>query len=404
MALKASPTVQKMIREAGLQWSDLSASGPKGTVTAEDVATASAVKAEAAAAAAVPITLEITPPTPYMLDGWEMPSQAVTSKGELLQYYRTMYTMRRMEIAADVLYKGKFIKGFCHLYDGQEAVGMGIEAASSYKDSIVTSYRDHTYQYTRGDSVKNVLAELMGKYSGPAKGKGGSMHMYNSKNNFFGGNGIVGAQTSLGAGLAFAHKYKGDGGVAFALYGDGAANQGQLFEAINLSALQKLPCIFVCENNKYGMGTSTARGSYDTDYYARGAYIPGLQVDGMNVLAVREAVKVAMKHAQEIGPIVMEMDTYRYHGHSMSDPGITYRSREEVSGVRQARDPVQTVKNWLLDQAGCTDEEVKALELSVRREIEAAVEEAKADLPPPASELTRDIHVGKYPPPRMCNL
>ena len=247
----------------------------------------------------------------------------------------------------------------------------------------------------------------------------------------------------------------------------------QLFEAINLAALQKLPAIFVCENNKYGMGTSTARGSFDTDYYSRGQYIPGLQVsryesprepsnsysehaslaplvqlrvpsssepissepssvipsilspvplacslrglpecppclpsqvDGMNVLCVREAVKVAMKHAQEVGPIVMEMDTYRYHGHSMSDPGITYRSREEVSGVRQSRDPVQTVKNWLLNEAGCTDEEVKALELSVRKEIEIAVEGAKAELPPPASELTRDIHSGKYPAPRMCNL
>jgi pyruvate dehydrogenase E1 component alpha subunit len=402
--LKASPTVQRLIREAGVEGMELGSSGPKGTVTPADVEVAASIKAEADAVASVPINIEITPPTPYMLDGWTMPTHAVTSKAELTRYYKTMHTMRRMEIAADVLYKGRMIKGFCHLYDGQEAVGMGIEAAASYKDSIVTSYRDHTYQYTRGDSVKNVLGELMGKYCGPAKGKGGSMHMYKAENNFFGGNGIVGAQCALGPGLAFAHKYKGDGGVAFTLYGDGAANQGQLFEAINLAALQKLPCIFVCENNKYGMGTSTARSSYDQEYFSRGQYIPGLKVDGMNVLAVREAVTVAMNYAREHGPIMMEMDTYRYHGHSMSDPGITYRSREEVSGVREARDPVMKVKNWLLNEGGATVDEVKALEAAVRREIDAAVEAAKAEEPPPSTELIRDIHSGSYQPPRMCNL
>jgi len=406
MAVKASPTVQRLIREAGVEGMDLAGSGPKGTVTPTDVATAAAAKAEAHAAASVPITISLDPPTPHMLDtmGYTMPTQAVTSKAELMHYFKTMHTMRRMEIAADVLYKARMIKGFCHLYDGQEAIGMGIEAAASYKDSIVTSYRDHTYQYTRGDSVKNVLGELMGKYCGPAKGKGGSMHMYRAESNFFGGNGIVGAQCSIGPGLAFAHKYKGDGGVAFTLYGDGASNQGQLFEAVNLAALNKLPCIFVCENNKYGMGTSTARSSYDTDYYARGQYIPGLKVDGMNVLAVREAVALAMSYAREQGPIMMEMDTYRYHGHSMSDPGITYRSRDEVSGVREARDPVQKVKSWLLDLDLATADEIKAVEQGVRREIDEAVEAAKAADTTPAHELTRDIFAGHYEKPRMCNI
>jgi len=343
---------------------------------------------------------------PYELHRLESgPAQyTYATKEELIHYFTLMYRMRRMEIAADTLYKGKFVKGFCHLYDGQEACLTGIEAGATYNDSIVTSYRDHCQQLTRGDTMLNILKELLGKYNPIAKGKGGSMHMYKPDTNFFGGNGIVGAQCPIGSGLAFAHKYKADGGVAFAMYGDGAANQGQLYEALNMAALWKLPLVYVCENNQYGMGTSKGRSSANADYYTRGHYVPGIKVDGMNVLNVREATRYAKAYALEHGPIVLEMDTYRYHGHSMSDPGITYRSREEVSGVRQSRDPVQTVKIWLLGEAGCSQEEVKALEVAVRKEIDAAVEQAKAELPPPASELTRDIHVGKYPPPRMCNL
>ena len=330
MAVKASPTVQRLIRGYELEGIPMSATGPKGTISPADVEAALAIKQEVDAAALEPITIDLSPMTFHMFDEALMPSQAITNKKELVGYFSEMYALRRMEIAADVLYKSKLVKGFCHLYDGQEAINIGIEAAATMKDSIVTSYRDHTWQVTRGDSMQNVLGELMGKFCGPAKGKGGSMHMYRAHNNFFGGNGIVGAQVPLGAGLAFAHKYKGDGGCCFALYGDGAANQGQLFEACNLAALQKLPLIFVCENNQYGMGTAKGRSSADTRYYARGQYIPGIKVDGMNVLAVREAVKIAMAHATTEGPVMMEMDTYRYHGHSMSDPGITYRSRDEV--------------------------------------------------------------------------
>jgi len=368
------------------------------------VLAAAAAKAAADAEALAPVTLELRPMVGHLLEQSVLPTTAVTNKKELLEYFTKMYTMRRMEIAADVLYKGKLIKGFCHLYDGQEAVGMGIESASSFKDSIVTSYRDHTYQYTRGDKIENILGELLGKYIGPAKGKGGSMHMYRKESNFYGGNGIVGAQVPIGAGLAFAHKYKGDGGVAFSLYGDGAANQGQIFEVVNMAALWKLPCIFVCENNQYGMGTATHRGSFDTAYYARGHYIPGIQVDGMNVLAVREACKLAMQLAREQGPVMIEMDTYRYHGHSMSDPGVTYRTRDEVSGVRTTRDPVQLVKGWLTELGMCTAEEIKAIEQGIRKKIEAAVEVAKAASPPPANEMWQDVyHMQGNLVPRGCN-
>mmetsp|Transcript_54773 Transcript_54773/g.90770 ORF Transcript_54773/g.90770 Transcript_54773/m.90770 type:complete len:421 (+) Transcript_54773:23-1285(+) len=403
--LKASPTVQRLIREHGLSEVPLKGSGPKGTVTPSDVQAAAMAKQMVDEAALLPISIDFKPMVGHLLETSSLPTSATTNKKELVEYYKKMYTMRRMEIAADVLYKGKFVKGFCHLYDGQEAVGMGIEAATTFADSIVTSYRDHTYQFTRGSSVAQVLGELLGKYIGPAKGKGGSMHMYSAKNNFYGGNGIVGAQVPIGAGLGFAHKYRGDGGVAFTLYGDGAANQGQIFEVVNMAALWQLPVIFVCENNQYGMGTATHRGSFDTEYHARGQYIPGIKVDGMNVLAVREAVKLAKAHALEHGPVMMEMDTYRYHGHSMSDPGITYRTRDEVSGVRSARDPVQLVKNWLTQYELVTSEEIKSIEQAVKKEVEEGVEAAKAAALPPHDELVRDIYFQQGGlEPRMCNL
>jgi len=331
---------------------------------------------------------------PYELHKLDSPpaSFTYTSKEELMDFYSLMYRMRRMEIAADTLYKGKFVKGFCHLYDGQEAICVGMEAASTFGDSVVTSYRDHCHQLARGDTPAGVLTELLGKYAGCAKGKGGSMHMYKAVNNFYGGNGIVGAQSPIGTGLAFAHKYKEDGSVAYALYGDGAANQGQLYEAMNMAALWKLPIIFVCENNQYGMGTSKGRSSANSDYYTRGHYIPGIKVDGMNVLNVREATRFAKAHALANGPIVMEMDTYRYHGHSMSDPGITYRNRDEVASVRKARDPVERAKRYLMDLELATAEELKVIEQAARKEIDAAVETAKAASFPPGHELYEDIY------------
>jgi len=334
-----------------------------------------------------------------------------TTRAELMDYYSLMYRMRRMEISADTLYKGKFVKGFCHLYDGQEAICVGIEGACTKKDpttgklsnvnggetldSLVTSYRDHCQQLARGDTIEGVLSELLGKYPGCAKGKGGSMHMYKADANFFGGNGIVGAQSPIGAGLAFAHKYKNDGSVAFALYGDGAANQGQLYEALNMAALWQLPLIYVCENNQYGMGTSKGRSSANSDYYTRGHYVPGIKVDGMNVLNVREAVRFAKAHALNVGPIVMEMDTYRYHGHSMSDPGITYRNRDEVASVRKARDPVERAKRYLLDLELAKPEEIKEVEVAARKEVDAAVEAAKSAVQPPPHEMYEDIYVGQ---------
>lgn len=325
----------------------------------------------------------------------EPPMTAEVTRDELLGYYSLMYRMRRMEISADTLYKAKHVKGFCHLYDGQEAICVGMEAGATWGDSVITSYRDHAWQLSRGDTVKGVLCELLGKQGGCAKGMGGSMHMYKADANFYGGNGIVGSQAPLGAGMAFAHKYNNDGCCAFALYGDGASNQGQLFEALNMAALMKLPLVYVCENNQYGMGTSKKRSSANDDYYTRGGYVPGIKCDGMNVLSVRECTKFLKKHAVEVGPIVVEFDTYRYHGHSMSDPGITYRNRDEVSQVRAARDPVDRAKRYCIDTELVTEAEIKEIDKEVKAEVAAAVEAAKAAPPPEQSELWTDVHVGQ---------
>ncbi|KAM9332502.1 pyruvate dehydrogenase E1 component subunit alpha, mitochondrial-like isoform 2-T2 [Pholidichthys leucotaenia] len=324
------------------------------------------------------------------------PVRAELTRDQGLQYYRTMQTVRRMELKADQLYKQKIIRGFCHLYDGQEACAAGIEAAINPTDHLITAYRAHGYTYTRGVSVKEILAELTGRKGGVAKGKGGSMHMYAP--HFYGGNGIVGAQVPLGAGIALACKYQDNDQICVTLYGDGAANQGQLFESYNMAALWKLPCIFICENNGYGMGTSVERAAASTDYYKRGDFIPGIRVDGMDVLCVREATKFAADHCRAgKGPIIMELQTYRYHGHSMSDPGVSYRTREEIQEVRTKKDPITMLKERMISTNMASAEEFKEMDMEIRKEVEEAAQFATSDPEPALEELCNHMFYNNPP-------
>ncbi|XP_015999795.1 pyruvate dehydrogenase E1 component subunit alpha, testis-specific form, mitochondrial isoform X2 [Rousettus aegyptiacus] len=297
------------------------------------------------------------------------PVTTVLTREDGLKYYKMMQTVRRMELKADQLYKQKFIRGFCHLCDGQEACCVGIEAGINPTDHVITSYRAHGLCYTRGLSARSILAELTGRRGGCAKGKGGSMHMYSK--NFYGGNGIVGAQGPLG---------------------------GQIHEAFNMAALWKLPCVFICENNRYGMGTAVERAAASTDYYKRGSVIPGLRVDGMDVLCVREATKFATDYCRSgKGPILMELQTYRYHGHSMSDPGVSYRSREEIHDVRSKSDPIMLLKNKMVNNKLASIEELKEIDVEVRKEIEDAAQFATTDPEPPLEEIGHHIYSDSPP-------
>ncbi|WP_170382804.1 pyruvate dehydrogenase (acetyl-transferring) E1 component subunit alpha [Ruegeria atlantica] len=316
------------------------------------------------------------------------------SAEELTTYYREMLLIRRFEEKAGQLYGMGLIGGFCHLYIGQEAVVVGLEAAAKEGDKRITSYRDHGHMLACGMDPGGVMAELTGREGGLSKGKGGSMHMFSKEKHFYGGHGIVGAQVPLGAGLAFADKYKGNGGVTFTYFGDGAANQGQVYEAFNMAALWDLPVVFVIENNQYAMGTSQERSTSTKDIYVRGEAfgIPGEIVNGMDVLAVKEAGEKAVAHCRAgKGPYILEIKTYRYRGHSMSDPA-KYRTREEVQKVREQSDPIEHVRELLLSGKHASEDDLKAIDKEIKEIVNQAAEFSKESPEPSVEELWTDIY------------
>ena len=320
------------------------------------------------------------------------------SDEELLRFYEQMLLIRRFEERAGQLYGLGLIGGFCHLYIGQEAVAVGLQSAlDNDKDSVITGYRDHGHMLAYGIDPNVIMAELTGRQAGISKGKGGSMHMFSTEHRFYGGHGIVGAQVSLGGGLALAHQYRGDGGLCLAYFGDGAANQGQVYETFNMASLWKLPIVFVIENNGYAMGTAVKRGSAETEFYRRGTAfrIPGMDVNGMDVLEVRGAAEIAFKHVREgNGPVLMELNTYRYRGHSMSDPA-KYRTREEVQEFRETKDPIEGLKKVLMDQ-GKGEDELKEIDKAIRKTVTEAADFAENSPEPPPEELYTDVLVGSY--------
>jgi pyruvate dehydrogenase E1 component subunit alpha len=315
------------------------------------------------------------------------------TKEQELAAYREMLLIRRFEEKAGQLYGMGFIGGFCHLYIGQEAVVVGMQMALEQGDQVITGYRDHGHMLACGMDPKGVMAELTGRKGGYSKGKGGSMHMFSVETGFFGGHGIVGAQVPLGTGLAFAAKYKGNGRVCLTYYGDGAANQGQVYEAFNMAKLWSLPVVYIVENNKYGMGTRIDRVSSTTDLSARGLSfnIPGEQVDGMDVRAVKAAGERAVRWAREgKGPYILEMLTYRYRGHSMSDPA-KYRTKEEVDEMRREHDPIEQLRLRVIERGFASEEELKAIDKDIRAIVNESAEFAQNDPEPDISELYTDI-------------
>jgi pyruvate dehydrogenase E1 component alpha subunit len=326
------------------------------------------------------------------------PKRYKATKDELLQFYREMLLIRRFEERAGQLYGLGLIGGFCHLYISQEAVGVGLQSAMTVgKDSVITGYRDHGHMLAYGIDPKVIMAELTGRAAGISKGKGGSMHMFSVEHGFYGGHGIVGAQVSLGTGLALKHQYSDDGGVCLTYFGDGAANQGQVYESFNMAKLWNLPVIYAIENNQYAMGTSVARSASEPLFYRRGESfrIPGIQVDGMDVLAVRGAAEEALEWTRSgKGPIILEFLTYRYRGHSMSDPA-KYRTKEEVQGYREQRDPIDHAAKEL-EKLGVKEEELKAIDKEIKEIVVEAAKYAEEAPEPDAAELHTDVRVESY--------
>ena len=313
---------------------------------------------------------------------------------EMLSYYKDMLLIRRFEEKAGQLYGMGLIGGFCHLYIGQEAVVVGLQSNAEEGDQVITSYRDHGHMLACGMDPKGVMAELTGREGGLSKGKGGSMHMFSSEKHFYGGHGIVGAQVPLGAGLAFANKYRRNTNVSMTYFGDGAANQGQIYETFNMAALWALPCIFVIENNQYAMGTAQARSTSTPALYTRGQAfgIPGEEVNGMDVLAVKDAGARAMQHCRSgQGPYILEMKTYRYRGHSMSDPA-KYRTREEVSKMREERDPIDGLRKLIMDNALADEDAIKDIDKDVKAAVNEAAAFAQESPEPAEAELWTDIY------------
>ena len=319
---------------------------------------------------------------------------APVSDDKLLGFYRDMLLVRRFEEKVGQMYGMGLIGGFCHLYIGQEAVVVGTNAATGAGDAVVTSYRCHGHALVRGATPKAVMAELTGRADGVSAGKGGSMHLFDLENGFFGGHGIVGAQVPIGAGIAFAQKYRDDGHVTLAYFGEGAANQGQVYETFNMASLWKLPLVFVIENNQYSMGTSIGRAKAGTDLCYRGEAfgIPGIPVNGMDVEKVRAVSVEAVSHARSgKGPILVEAQTYRYRGHSMSDP-VKYRTRDEVQKMRSEHDPIDRLRAALTARGLIGDDELKEIDRKIKGQVAEAAENAQTSPEPDLSELTTDVY------------
>ena len=333
-------------------------------------------------------------PEPLSDDDTEAGKVSELSKDAELSGYRSMLLIRRFEEKAGQLYGMGLIGGFCHLYIGQEAVVVGMQMAAIAGDQIVTGYRDHGHMLATGMDAKGVMAELTGRRNGYSRGKGGSMHMFSKEKNFYGGHGIVGAPVPIGAGLAFANKYRGNGNVCMTYFGDGAANQGQVYETFNMAKLWQLPVVFIIENNRYGMGTSITRASATTDLSSRGLSfdIPGEQVNGMDIRAVKAAGERALEHARSgNGPMILEMLTYRYRGHSMSDPA-KYRAREEVQKMREENDPIEQVGQRLRERGWASEDDLKTIDKDIRAVVNEAAEFAQSDPEPDPAELWTDIY------------